>query len=91
METSTWTIAYRKPRANKFHRVTDWSGTWREAYEMANRFAKLYPGMQVYYVSTLSAEEAGDVVPEDRGNVMVDSGKRIQMTETGKLPRELAA
>lgn len=94
--TNTWTIAYRKPRANKFHRVTDWAGTWNEAYEMAKTFGERNPGMQIYYVPTKAAEDdqaariATGELPDfgysaDWGNVMVDSGKRIRMTETGTI------
>lgn len=110
MPANSWTIAYRKPRANKFHRATNWSGTWEQARVMAGRFAELQDdAVQVYYVTTAEYEAwelaedrariaRGEITAEyaasryeDHGNVMVDSGKRIRMTDTGTLPARLMA
>lgn len=79
-----WTIAYRNPRANKFHRVTDWSGTWDEAEKMASRFGIAHPELQVWYVTTLATELANEN-PEDVANIRVDSGRRVRVTETGSF------
>jgi len=86
---TTWTLAYRKPKANRFQRVTNWSGTWAQAMELARTFAGENPGLQVYYVPTQASEVNG--VAEDAGNVMVDSGKRIRIRENGVLSAELLA
>lgn len=51
-----WTLAYRKPRANRFQRVTNWSGTWHQAFELASIFAKANPDLQVYYVPSADYE-----------------------------------
>jgi hypothetical protein len=52
----TWTLAYRTPRANHFKRVTNWSGTWAQAYYLAAELLKDQPALQVYYVQTLGSE-----------------------------------
>lgn len=82
MITTTWTIAYRKPRANHFRRVTNWSGTWAQAREVAATFQEASPDLQVYYVP--AADSAGQC-EADRGNILMDSGKRIKIRETGEL------
>ncbi len=53
----TWTLAYRTPRANHFKRVTNWSGTWAQAYYLAGELMKDEPGLQVYYVQTFQSEK----------------------------------
>jgi hypothetical protein len=98
---TTWTLAYRKPRANSFKRVTNWSGTWHQAYELANIFAKANPGLQVYYTITAETEQrqateitAGTLhadYADDHGNILADSGKRVRVFETGRLSAEILA
>jgi hypothetical protein len=82
----TWTIAYRKPRANRFQRVTNWHGTWNDAYAVAREFANAFPELQVYYVPTLASENG-----EDAGNVLVDSGKRVRIIDNGSLSGDVLA
>jgi hypothetical protein len=91
-EAANWTIAYRKPRANKFHRVTNWAGTWREASDMAAVIRDLpeFEGLEIWYVPTRAAEMTGYSHAEDMGNIMTNTGRRVGMTETGSLPGELA-
>lgn len=55
---NTWTLAYRTPRANHFKRVTNWSGTWHQAYDLAGKLMEAQPGLQVYYVQSADAELA---------------------------------
>lgn len=55
---NTWTLAYRTPRANHFKRVTNWSGTWHQAYDLAGKLMEAQPGLQVYYVRSADAELA---------------------------------
>lgn len=104
---TTWTLAYRTPRANHFKRVTNWSGTWHQAYELAGKLAQT--GVQVYYVTTQGYElaetkrlaqevatgrmtnEMAYSYLEDHGNILVDSGRRVKMRETGRLLDELLA
>jgi hypothetical protein len=91
----TWTIAYRKPKANRFQRVADWSGTWQEAVDMARIFGNLHPDLQVWYVPSATNDarvaklvEAGELGPEyllDHGAILVDTGRRVRMTETGTI------
>jgi hypothetical protein len=57
-KAKTWTIAWRKPRANRFQRATNWAGTWAEAFEMAQAFGELHPDLQVYYTTSLEHEQA---------------------------------
>jgi hypothetical protein len=79
---ATWTIAYRNPRANAFKRAGDYAGTWAQAAELAQIFSSHHPDQQVYYVPTAAAE-AQHPGHEDSGNVLVDSGRRVRILETG--------
>ena len=88
-ELPLWTVAYRRPRANTFRRVTNWSGTWNEASGMATRLMELQPELEVWYVPTQAAEADDYSQPEDRGNILTHRGTRVRMTETGTLPPEL--
>lgn len=56
MITTTWTLAYRNPRANRFQRVVNWSGTWHQAYYLAQVLGETRPDLQVYYVQTQQSE-----------------------------------
>ena len=88
----TWTIAYRKPRANRFQRVANWSGTWSESVDMAGVFMTKNPGLQVFYVPTLANEQNAEELfgpREDHGNIFTDTGKRVQMVETGMLSDDI--
>lgn len=84
-----WTIAYRRRRANRFHRVANWHGTWYQARELARTFVEAHPDLDVYYVSTAAAEASGRVCAEDQRNILVDSGRRVPMFETGVLPPQI--
>lgn len=77
---TTWTIAYRKRTANRFRRVPGIALTWDEARTLAGKVAHVAPDLQVYYVPTAETETG-----EDAGNILVDSGKRVRMVETGDL------
>jgi hypothetical protein len=85
---TTWTLAYRKPRANRFQRVTNWSGTWHQARELAGAFVLANPGLQVYYVPSAASERPDQ---EDTGNILTDSGRRVRIRETGELSAEVLA
>jgi hypothetical protein len=95
---NSWTIAYRNPRANHFKRAANWSGTWAEAVEMARVFGDLHPELQVWYTTTVEYERwttaevnAGTLhhsYLEDVANIMVDSGKRVRVCETGQVDAE---
>lgn len=98
--TQGWTIAWRKRTANHFRRANNWAGTWAEALEMAGAFGELHPDLQVYYTPSVAHEQwmrdeiaAGTLVDygysEDWGNILVDSGKRIRIRETGVIEAEL--
>lgn len=78
MEETMWTIAFRNPRANAFHRVTNWSGTWHQASEMAGIFGKANPDMQVWYTISRTYEIAE----------AIDLPQRV---ERGEITQELAA
>lgn len=83
MITTTWTLAYRKRTANRFQRVTNWAGTWAQALELARSFSQAHPELDVWYVPSLASEVHG--AAEDAGNVLVDSGRRVRIRETGAL------
>lgn len=57
-DPQNWTIAYRKRTGPVFHRVTNWSGTWAQAREMANAYGELHPELQVWYTTTRAYELA---------------------------------
>lgn len=83
-----WTIAYRKPRANKFHRAilpTTVVLTKGQAVDLGEAVVKANPGLEVHVVPTLTAEQAGAVHERERGNILVRTGRRIPITETGDL------
>lgn len=81
MTRSMWTIAYRKPRANRFLRVTNWQGTWAQALAVSQVFAAAHPELQVWYVPTAASDANG--APEDIGNILVDTGRRVRIVEGG--------
>lgn len=87
MTETMWTLAYRKRTANRFQRVTNWSGTWHQAVQLARVFGEAHPELQVWYVPTAASEANG--CPEDAGNILVDSGRRVRIRETGELTPEL--
>lgn len=98
-ERKIWTIAFRKPRANRFQRVTDWCGTWSEAVEMSGRFVKLNPEMQCYYVTTAEYEARdaielpkrvarGEISQDYADSLMADHGN-ILTDDTRKRVRML--
>jgi alpha-beta hydrolase superfamily lysophospholipase len=87
---NTWTVAYRNRRANHFKRVTDWSGTWEQATQMAGLVNEAHPDLEVWYTGTLESEQAGFVHPDDCGNLLVPNrtgrkSRRVQVRETGSL------
>src|SRR6185369_9641001 len=97
-EPATWTLAWRKRTGPVFHRATDWSGTWEQAYQLARVLGDLHPELQVYYTSTAAYEAdqaariaAGEIGPEyaeDHGNIMVESGKRVKIRDNGKIDQQ---
>jgi hypothetical protein len=84
-----WTIAYRKSTANFFHRVTDWAGTWQQAFDMAGKFAELNPRYQVFYTSTREADLTDYVCDADKFVILTDSGKRVFVHDDAKLDARL--
>lgn len=85
-----WTLAYRKPGANHYQRMTDWCGTWEAAERMATRFGLRNPDVEVWYVASQTAEEAGYVHAEDIGNVLTLTDRRVRMMETGTITRGMS-
>jgi hypothetical protein len=83
MITTAWTLAYRKRTANRFQRVTNWSGTWAQALELARSFSQAHPELDVWYVPTQASEANG--AAEDAGNVLTDTGRRVRIRENGAL------
>lgn len=81
MNTTMWTLAYRKPKANRFQRVVNWSGTWHQAVQLARVFAEANPDLQVWYVPTVGSD------PD--GRILVDSGRRVRIRDNGVLSAEL--
>jgi len=79
-ERLAWTIAYRKPKANRFIRK-DLALTWATAVAMAKAWLCAHPDLEVWYVPNRQAEQDGYVAAEDIGNILVDPGKRIRIYE----------
>jgi len=90
-ERANWTIAYRKRTANRFVRVSNWSGTWSQAVGMCALYSAAHPELEVWYISDASAERDGFVCEEDRGNLLVESGRRVRIVEGGEVPAEMIA
>lgn len=83
-----WTVAYRKTHANRFERVGGIALDWDAATELAIEVHEaLGDGYEVYYLPNRQAELDGFVFPEDIGTVLVESGKRVPIKETGVLPK----
>jgi hypothetical protein len=86
----TWTVAYRLRRANRFLRIDGVALHWDEATELALEVSEaLGSRYEVYYVPTLASES--EQVFEDRGNILVDSGRRVKIKEGGVLPEGVVA
>lgn len=90
-ERANWTIAYRKRTANRFVRVSNWSGTWSQAVGMCALYSQAHPELEVWYISNASAERDGFVCEEDRGNILTDRGSRVRIVEGGEVPAEMIA
>jgi len=90
-EPKNWTIAWRKPHANRYQRATNWTGTWHQAVNMSRAFAERNPELQVWYVPTLDAEQTGYVCEEDRGNILGDNGRRVRIVDNGTIDADLVA
>lgn len=86
---SLWTVAFRKRTANRFQRVTNWSGSWDDAVRMAGVVGEAHPELEIFYTTTREAEESGYVSDEDQGNILVDSGKRIRVVDNAELSEEI--
>lgn len=88
-DLATWTLAYRRKGARTFRRVTDWAGTWHEAFHMAGDVGEWTAGaLDIYYVPTLLAEcrqAARTGFCDDVANVMLSDGRRVPVTETGRM------
>jgi hypothetical protein len=48
----TWTIAYRRPKANRFIRDMRHALTWQQASDFSYLFGQANPGLEVWYVTT---------------------------------------
>lgn len=81
---ATWTVAYRKPKANRFLRIDGIALSWDAATELAAEVQEAMPGYQVYYIPT--AEYDAHRSSEDAFNILVDSGRRVKIKEGGVLP-----
>ncbi|ABE67726.1 hypothetical protein Wildcat_146 [Mycobacterium phage Wildcat] len=85
MGKNYWTIAYRKPRANHFKRVTDVATDWEGATDLAREVNSKHPELEVWYVTTRQAELDGYTSADDAGTILTHKGKRVRMLDTGKI------
>lgn len=91
-QTGLWTVAWRVNRpGHRIVRAQNWTGTWAEARELAGLLVELAgkDELQVWYVGSAHAERTGYVHEEDRGNLLLDGGRRVKLWDTGWLPAEL--
>lgn len=96
-----WTIAWRTPRANRFLRATNWTGTWSQAMNMTRAFHVAHPDQQVYCVTTAAyeADQAARIASgelsadyaEDFGNILMETGRRVRMIDKGIIDADLVA
>lgn len=80
-----WTVAYRKPTANRFLRV-DLELTWHQARDLAALLVEALPGQQVYYIPNAASDASGRTPAEDAGNILTETGARVRVREGGVLP-----
>jgi hypothetical protein len=71
------TIAYRKPKANRYLRVNDWSGTGREAFDMIARIREGRPDLDM--ITVLADRRESD------GFTRTASGHHVRIMEGGSL------
>ena len=95
-EPLIWTIAYRKPTGPWFQRV-DLELTWHQAVQAARSLNMVRPDLVVYYTTNRQHDDATLVryaatqsdldrsYAEDAFNILVDSGKRVAVKDSGKL------
>lgn len=82
-DATFWTLAYRKPRANRFKRVTDLATDWHGAMAAAELFTG--KGIEVWVTTNAAAEAAGYTCAEDVGNILSNNGTRVRVVDTGTL------
>lgn len=85
MESTEWTLAYRRPKANRFARIPDLHLTWDQSTDLGRYCAWRHPELQVWTTTTREAEVSGRVCPDDVGNILTDSGRRVVLVDTGNL------
>lgn len=71
------TIAYRKPKANRYLRVNDWSGTGRETFDMIARIREDRPDLDM--ITVLADRRESD------GFTRTASGHHVRIMEGGSL------
>ncbi|QNJ56946.1 hypothetical protein SEA_REINDEER_155 [Mycobacterium phage Reindeer] len=89
-DATYWTIAYRNRRANHFKRAQDLATDWHSAMAKAGAIKERLPHLDIWVLQTREAENAGYACAEDCGNILLETGKRIAVRDTGSLA-ELAA
>lgn len=71
-----WTVAFRKPRANRFLRVSGLNLIWDDAVWLSHRLESMVPGLQVWFVQAASDDQTDPAI-------RTDSGKMVRVVETG--------
>lgn len=89
MTATAWTVAYRKPHANRFLRADNFAGTWDEASDLGRAFAARHLDLEVWTVPTADCDTDDRTVPEDRGNILVGTGRRVRILEGGAVDADL--
>lgn len=75
-----WTIAVRKPCANRFLRF-DHAVSWDQATELARHYMAANPGMECYYTVNRQAELDGYSNDDDAGNILTHTGRRVRVVD----------
>lgn len=85
MSERIWTIAYRKPRANRIKRLDGFAGTREEALTLCTVIEAMNRdrGLEIYRLRTYESDVAQGQ-NQDR-KFLAYSGRRVALVETGSL------
>lgn len=78
-----WTVAFRKPKANRFRRVSGLAMQRQDAVDLASKLGSRFPDREFRCVQT-----AADA---DVPNLLTGTGKRVRIVETDGRPDEVTS
>lgn len=85
MSDRIWTIAYRRPKANRIKRLDGFAGTWKQARMLSAVVEAMNwdKGLEFYLLPTYEFDR-GRGRNQDR-KFLAYSGRRVDLVETGSL------